>query len=104
MKKIFFITAACIILANSSYAQRYLENVFTAADSITNISYGSAIDYLHNTQDLLVDFYEPHNDHFKKRPLIIYVHGGGFRGGGGAAFRAPPSVLRGHAPRAGAVA
>ncbi len=62
-------------------AQRYLDNVFEKIDSTPNVSYGSADDYLHKTQNLLFDFYEPHNDTVSKRPLLIYVHGGGFAGG-----------------------
>src|SRR6187551_1463270 len=80
MKKIFLI-AACIIFTQRSFAQRYLKDVFTAIDSIPNITYGNAIDYLHKPQDLLLDFYEPHQDRLKKRPLLIYVHGGGFQNG-----------------------
>ncbi len=64
--------------ANEAKAQRYLTEIFNSANSTSNISYGSSINYLNFTQSLFLDFYEPTLDTLIQRPLIIYIHGGGF--------------------------
>jgi para-nitrobenzyl esterase len=61
-----------------SYAQRYLKPVFTSVNINKNITYGSAMNYGNINQSLLLDFYEPAGDTKTQRPLIIYIHGGGF--------------------------
>ncbi|RCH53913.1 hypothetical protein DJ568_15350 [Mucilaginibacter hurinus] len=75
------IFAVCICWAQLLFAQRYLHQAYNQADSVVNIPYGQATNYQHKTEELLLDFYEPRGDKAKKRPLIIYVHGGGFQGG-----------------------
>ncbi|RYY32610.1 MAG: alpha/beta hydrolase, partial [Sphingobacteriaceae bacterium] len=81
MKKIALTVMACSLFINTLLAQRYLADTFTAVDSVVNIAYGSAPNYQHKTQTLHLDFYEPKGDKASKRPLIIYVHGGGFTEG-----------------------
>jgi DUF1680 family protein/pimeloyl-ACP methyl ester carboxylesterase len=73
------ILIAC--MAQATRAQRYLADSFPSVDSIPNISYGSAPTYQQKTQNLLLDFYEPHGDKLTKRPLMVIVHGGGFTEG-----------------------
>lgn len=80
MKRVSIIFLFLCFISKSK-AQRYLTNQFTQVDSIVNISYGSAPDYLGATQTLLLDFFQPNGDLLTKRPLIIYVHGGGFTSG-----------------------
>lgn len=63
------------------YGQRFISEIFSEIDTIPDINYGSASDYLGNRQQLYLDLYEPHNDSSDLRPLIIYAHGGGFTGG-----------------------
>jgi len=77
MKKqiLFFILIAFF---NFSFGQRYLNPVFTSVDSIPNISYGNALNIKGFPQSLLLDFYQPLGDTLSNRPLIIYIHGGGF--------------------------
>lgn len=58
--------------------QRYLNPVFTSSSQTINIQYGAAQNYLGVNQNLLLDFYEPSGDTAAQRPLLIYVHGGGF--------------------------
>jgi predicted peptidase len=54
---------------------RYLKQVFTEVDSRT-------ITYHRNESEFLqLDFYQPVDDKLRARPLILYVHGGGFAGG-----------------------
>ena len=66
------------------YAQqegRYKSDIFLKIDSITNVQYGEAINVNNEKEKLLLDIYMPQSDTFKKRPLIIGVHGGGFVNG-----------------------
>lgn len=69
-----------VILFTYFYAkgQRYLSPIFPGTNSILDIQYGSNINYKGNSQNLTLDFYEPQGDTLSKRPLIIYIHGGGF--------------------------
>lgn len=70
------------------YGQRFITDEYPVLDSLIGGVYGEAIDYQSNSQDLLFDFYEPANDTLAKRPLLIYMHGGGFTSGS----RTYPSV------------
>ncbi|MEO6305325.1 MAG: T9SS type A sorting domain-containing protein [Bacteroidia bacterium] len=62
----------------SSYCQRYLNPVFPSVNYSLNISYGNAVNIFSVNQSLLLDFFEPFGDTVSKRPLILYLHGGGF--------------------------
>lgn len=62
-------------------SQRYLDDTFAELDSTIAGTYGTAVDYQGEMQELLFDFYEPKGDASTKRPLIIYIHGGGFTTG-----------------------
>lgn len=77
-----------MIYCINCFSQRYLTDDYLVLDSIIGGTYGTALDYQSNTQNLLFDFYEPANDTLTKRPLIIYIHGGGFTSGS----RTYPSV------------
>jgi lysophospholipase L1-like esterase len=67
-------------LVNSFAQKRYKENVFTEVDSVSDIKYGSAINVKGEKEDLLLDIIAPpKSDTLKKRPLLIYIHGGGFK-------------------------
>jgi acetyl esterase/lipase len=76
--KHLFIFLFCIIIYQSSYAQRFLNPVFANANVYSNISYGSAVNVQSQLQTLVLDFYEPAGDALLNRPLLIYLHGGGF--------------------------
>lgn len=55
--------------------QRYLHPIFPQVEKQTDI-------YAIKKEDTLsVDVYSPVDDTLKKRPLVLYVHGGGFQGG-----------------------
>jgi acetyl esterase/lipase len=86
--KINWVCFIWVFCLQSFYAQRYLTNVYAQLDSIIGSTYGNSIDYLGNTQNLLYDLYSPKADTAQKRPLIIYIHGGGFTSGS----RTYPSV------------
>lgn len=52
-------------------------------DSVMDVTYGNAINWLGNAEDLEMDYYFPANtiDPIQNRPLILLIHGGGFTGG-----------------------
>jgi len=59
--------------------KRYLNEVFANIDSVKNITYGQAVNLSGNEEKLLLDVFSPQNDTVKKRPLLIFIHGGGFQ-------------------------
>ena len=69
-----------------TYKQRYSNSDYflnTQIDSLKNVTYGKAIDYMGDSQDLKMDVYFPNTntDTLEKRPFILLIHGGGFTGG-----------------------
>lgn len=61
--------------------QRFTHEVFEQIDSTMNIRFGEAPNIKGQTEKLLLDVYSPHADTLRKRPLVVFVHGGGFTGG-----------------------
>lgn len=80
-----FTLLASILWMNLVVAQcdgnRYFNQVFNDFTVTTDIQYGANLDLDGNNVNLLCDIYEPLNDAFDERPLIIIVHGGSFVGG-----------------------
>src|SRR5882757_4834353 len=60
---------------------RYKDNVFTSVTVTSNVQYGSSKTYSGGTENLLMDVYRPQGDTAKTRPLLIFIHGGGFSAG-----------------------
>lgn len=83
-----FVLLALIFCSTPLFSQRYITDEFPLLDSLIGGTYGEAVNYLGENQDLLYDFYAPKDDDLDKRPLIIYMHGGGFVEGS----RSYPSV------------
>ncbi|MGZ5303178.1 MAG: alpha/beta hydrolase fold domain-containing protein [Bacteroidia bacterium] len=73
---------ACILLTitNNLMAQntRYKNEIFTQVKTDSNITYAQNINLYNKLQPLQADVYSPVNDTNKKRPLIIFMHGGAF--------------------------
>jgi len=62
----------------NTIAGRYSQVVFSAIDSLVDIQYGTAP----TGENLLLDVYVPKGDTTScKRPLVIFIHGGGFHEG-----------------------
>ena len=60
--------------------KRYKIDIFTNIDSLIDIPYGEAINLKGENEKLLLNvFSPPASDTVKKRPLVIFIHGGGFR-------------------------
>lgn len=73
-----------VLLCSKMYAQhqvRYLEELFTTFDTIRNLQFGQARNIKGEDEKLFLDLYQPHGDQLKKRPLVVFVHGGGYTGG-----------------------
>lgn len=71
-------------IANAQYDcnnNRFLEEVFPAVTTTSNLQYGSAITYSGSTENLTLDVYEPQGDALAERPLIVFAHGGSFVSG-----------------------
>ena len=73
-----------IIIAISVNAQnpiRYKDEIFSSYDLISDIQYGRAIKVNGTAMDLFLDFYRPSGDTVTNRPIVIFIHGGGFKDG-----------------------
>lgn len=81
MNKLTCIIFTLLIIVNTCIAQkRFQAEVFSGIDSTVNIQYGQAVNIKGNQEKLLLDvFSPPKNDTLKNRPLIIFIHGGGFQ-------------------------
>jgi lysophospholipase L1-like esterase/predicted esterase len=61
-------------------ATRYKNDLFKTIDSTIDLQYGEAINLKGDNEKLLLNlFTPPSSDTVKKRPLILFIHGGGFR-------------------------
>lgn len=60
---------------------RYLHNVFDQVTVQKNVNFGETMTSKGLQQSLLLDIYTPENDSVKNRPVIVWIHGGGFRYG-----------------------
>ncbi|QYG94927.1 alpha/beta hydrolase [Iamia sp. SCSIO 61187] len=60
---------------------RYRDPVVADVTKTADITYGQAVDQQGATKVLKLDLYEPAGDTVTARPLIIWVHGGGFSSG-----------------------
>src|SRR3954452_16391428 len=65
----------------ASAATRYRDQVFNQVTKKTDIVYGVAPDENGQPEKLKLDLYQPKGDMVQKRPVVIWVHGGGFSGG-----------------------
>ena len=81
-KLLLSLFALCLL--TPLYAQkslRFKNEVFGQIDSTLNIPYGASKNLKGEQATLYLDFYAPHADTLKKRPIIVFVHGGGFVNG-----------------------
>jgi lysophospholipase L1-like esterase/predicted esterase len=73
---ILLLTSHILVVAQ----KRYQQDIFTSIDSIVNIQYGTAINNNGQNEALLLDIVKPPStDTNTKRPLLIFIHGGGFK-------------------------
>jgi acetyl esterase/lipase len=60
---------------------RYLQPVFSNISITRNLAYGKAGALNGTLETLRLDLYQPAGDTARKRPVIVFVHGGGFAAG-----------------------
>jgi acetyl esterase/lipase len=87
MKKNIY-TLFLVMFTLSTFAQQHKcdDSRYTSAtsfniDSVMNVQYGQNTTMNGVLQHLEMDVYRPTEDRANKRPLIIFIHGGGFTGG-----------------------
>jgi hypothetical protein len=86
MKNLYlsFCVVLFLFLSADTYAQcadgRYQNKIFSFTGPHT-VQYGSAVKYDGTTEDLMVDIYQPQNDNFAHRPLMVLAFGGSFTSG-----------------------
>ncbi len=79
---LFFVALNLLIgiaTVKAQEAKRFKNEVFSSIDSVTDVQYGEAVNIKGEKQTLLLDVFTPHNDSLKYRPLMIFIHGGGFQ-------------------------
>lgn len=74
-----FVVLAICMFNNVEAQKRYKEIVFNSVDSFINVKYGRALNYKNEKEDLYLDITTPAKDTLSKRPLLIFIHGGGFK-------------------------
>ena len=61
---------------------RYQDSIFHSVDTTSGIYFATANPFgLSSSQDLYLDLYRPQGDTVKRRPLIVFQHGGSFLSG-----------------------
>lgn len=72
----------CLICIQFLHAQkRFKQPVFSGIDSISDIQYGEAVNLKGENEKLLLTFFQPAGDTMKRRPIVVFIHGGGFVNG-----------------------
>lgn len=88
-----FALVGMLFAAQASAEKRYRDDVFNKVKITRDLVYGSAP--VNGTpQDLKLDLYQPKGDEVNKRPVVIWVHGGGFATGNKTEGPAPVLAKR----------
>ena len=80
IKKYALFSFCCLLFSITFAQKRFQSEVFGSIDSLTNVQYGQAVNMKGNEEKLLLDIImPPKTDTLKYRPLLIFIHGGGFK-------------------------
>ena len=75
----FFLIVSILIVVGTRAQKRYQSEIFSNIETLSDIQYGQATNLKGNNQTLLLDvFTPPKTDTVKRRPLVLFIHGGGF--------------------------
>lgn len=66
---------------NSDEKVRYLDKIFENITIQKDVAFGESVTSTGTKQKLALDIYSPENDNLENRPVIVWIHGGGFRYG-----------------------
>lgn len=75
------ISTFCLLfigILNAKQPERYLNLVFENVNVSRNIVYGESVNETGKKENLLLDIYKPEGDVRINRPVILFIHGGGF--------------------------
>lgn len=72
---------ACQSMANVNDSVRYLNPIFSKVHIQKDIVFGEVTNFKGKREKLLLDVYTPDGDIQNARPVIMWMHGGGFRPG-----------------------
>jgi acetyl esterase/lipase len=68
-------------MASGASERRFLDVIIDEVNVEEGLVFGGAVNNLGVTQELRLDLYLPKGDREKKRPAIVFAHGGGFKKG-----------------------
>jgi acetyl esterase/lipase len=68
-------------ISDSKNKRRFLDPVFESVSIQKDIVFGESVNEKGETEKLKLDIYSPDGDKMKNRPVIVWIHGGGFRPG-----------------------
>ncbi len=74
-----FNTSASEKLKSGYEPKRYIDPIFENVTVQRDILFGEVINFKGETEKLYLDVYTPTNDTHTNRPVILWIHGGGFR-------------------------
>lgn len=60
---------------------RYLDNIFDSINIQKDVVFGTSVNEKGVNENLKLDIYSPEDDEIQNRPVIVWIHGGGFRHG-----------------------
>lgn len=72
---------AGLMIVHAVHAQRFNNEMFSDIDSVVNLEYGQALNIKDQMESLKLDLFMPKGDTMRKRPVVVFVHGGGFQNG-----------------------
>jgi acetyl esterase/lipase len=79
LRKLSLISGFIFLISNIAVSgTRFVDSVFAEVDTVKDIQYRTATNFVGATETLLLDLYKPKNDTMQHRPLIIIIHGGSF--------------------------
>jgi acetyl esterase/lipase len=68
-------------ISDNKNKRRFLDPVFESVSIQKDIVFGESVNEKGETEKLKLDIYSPDGDKMKNRPVIVWIHGGGFRPG-----------------------
>ena len=69
-----------VFSSQCAYSQRYKEVLYDKIDTLSDIPYHRSTGLSGEMENHLLDLYlPPQQDTFLKRPVMVFIHGGGFR-------------------------